>query len=159
MDDGLEVTAGGTGNGRITITSEDVESAFVLVRVYQVAKSLTLSPDSASLAVGETATLRAAVMDANGNDIRLAEGLKGGLVVYWETSDSDVATVVGADHHPRQEHGRHRDGYRGRGRYGHDHGAPRWRRDRHGDDNGDGQQLIGSRPTGLCGRPCWTRRR
>ena len=107
VDDGLEVTARGTGNGRITITSEDedVEPAFVLVRVYQVSKSLTLSPDSASLAVGETATLRASVMDANGYEIRLAEGNKGGLVVYWETSDSDVATVVGADHHPERNTG------------------------------------------------------
>ena len=97
VDDGLEVTAGGTGNGRIKITSEDVEPAFVLVRVYQVSDSLTLSPDSASLAVGGTATLRASVMDANGHDITVAEGDKGGLVVYWETSDSDVATVVGAN--------------------------------------------------------------
>ena len=107
VDDGLEVTAEGTGNGRIKITSEDedVEPAFVLVRVYQVPKSLTLAPDSVSLAVGETATLRASVMDANGHDIRLAEGNKGGLVVYWETSDSDVATVVGADHHPDRNTG------------------------------------------------------
>ena len=36
-------------------------------------------------------------MDANGHDITVAEGDKGGLVVYWETSDSDVATVVGAN--------------------------------------------------------------
>ena len=99
MDDGLEVTAEGTGSGRIKITSPDVEPAFVLVRVYQVPKSLTLSPDSASLAVGGTATLRASVMDANGHDLPLAEGLKGGRVVYWETSDSDVATVDGAGDH------------------------------------------------------------
>ena len=115
VDDGLEVTAGGTGSGRITITSPDVEPALVLVRVYQVAKSLTLSPDSASLAVDGTATLRASVMDANGHDIRLAEGLKGGLVVYWETSDPDVATVDGAgDHDSDAGDRRHRDGYRGR---------------------------------------------
>ena len=99
VDDGLEITAEGTGEGRITIFSSDVEPAFVLVWVYQVSASLTISPDSASLAVGETATLRAAVMDANGNDIRLAEGRKGGLVVYWETSDPDVATVDGAGDH------------------------------------------------------------
>ena len=105
MDDGLEVTAGGTGSGRITITSQDVETAFVLVRVYQVPKSLTLAPDSASLTVGETATLRASVMDANGNDLPLAEGLKGGRVVYWETSDSDVATVDGADGDPDRNTG------------------------------------------------------
>ena len=105
VDDSLEVTAEGTGSGRIKISSPDVEPAFVLVRVYQVPKSLTLSPDSASLAVGETATLRASVMDANGHDIRLAEGLKGGLVVYWETSDPDVATVDGADGHPDRNTG------------------------------------------------------
>ena len=105
VDDSLEVTAEGTGSGRIKISSPDVEPAFVLVRVYQVPKSLTLSPDSASLAVGETATLRASVMDANGHDIRLAEGLKGGLVVYWETSDPDVATVDGADHDPDRNTG------------------------------------------------------
>ena len=106
VDDGLEVTARGTGSGRIQITSPDVaQPAFVLVRVYQVSDSLTLSPDSASLAVGETATLRASVMDANGNDITVAEGDKGGLVVYWETSDSDVATVDGADGHPDRNTG------------------------------------------------------
>ena len=45
-------------------------------------------------------------MDANGHEIRLAEGNKGGLVVYWETSDSDVATVDGADdHHPERNTG------------------------------------------------------
>ena len=97
VDDGLEITAEGTGRGQITISSEDVESAIVLVRVYQVPASLTISPDSVSLAVDETATLRASVMDANGHDITVAEGDKGGLVVYWETSDSDVATVVGAN--------------------------------------------------------------
>ena len=105
VDDGLEITAEGTGEGRITIYSSDVEPAFVLVWVYQVSASLTISPDSVSLAVGETATLRASVMDANGNEIRLAEGNKGGLVVYWETGDSDVATVVGADHHPDRNTG------------------------------------------------------
>ena len=36
-------------------------------------------------------------MDANGHDITVAEGGEGGLTVYWETSDSDVATVDGAD--------------------------------------------------------------
>ena len=97
VDDGLEITAEGTGSGHIRIDSSGVESAIVRVTVYQVAASLTISPDSATLAVGATATLRASVMDANGHDIPLAEGGKGGLVVYWETSDSDVATVDGAD--------------------------------------------------------------
>ena len=68
LDDGLEITAQGKGRGQITISSRDVESAIVLVRVYQVSDSLTVSPDSVSLAVDETATLRASVMDANGHD-------------------------------------------------------------------------------------------
>ena len=97
VDDGLEITAEGTGSGHIQIYSSGVESAIVRVTVYQVPASLTVSPDSATLAVGATATLRASVMDANGHDIKLAEGGKSGLVVYWETSDSDVATVDGAD--------------------------------------------------------------
>ena len=97
VDDGLEITAEGTGSGHIRIRSSGVESAIVLVRVYQVPASLTISPDSATLAVGATATLRASVMDANGHDMTVAEGGKGGLTVYWETSDSDVATVDGAD--------------------------------------------------------------
>ena len=77
VDDGLEITAEGTGRGQITVSSEDVEPAIVLVRVYQVPDSLTLSPDSASLAVGETATLRASVMDANGHEIRRGRGRQG----------------------------------------------------------------------------------
>ena len=97
VDDGLEITAEGTGSGHIQIYSSGVESAIVRVTVYQVPASLTVSPDSATLAVGATATLRASVMDANGHDIKLAEGGKSGLVVRWETSDSDVATVDGAD--------------------------------------------------------------
>ena len=97
VDDGLKITAEGTGSGHIRIRSSGVESAIVLVRVYQVPASLTISPDSATLAVGATATLRASVMDANGHDMTVAEGGKGGLTVYWETSDSDVATVDGAD--------------------------------------------------------------
>ena len=92
VDDGLEITAEGTGSGTIRIDSSGVESAIVRVRVYQAVASLTISPDSLTLAVGATATLRASVMDANGHDIR-------SLVVYWETSDSEVATVDGADKH------------------------------------------------------------
>ena len=106
VDDGLEITAEGTGTGRITVCSpscfrspdeeQTVEDAVVLVTIYQKPASLTISPDSVNLAVDGTATLRAAIADANGNDIQLAEGDKGGLVVYWETSDSDIATVEGA---------------------------------------------------------------
>ena len=97
VDDGLEITAEGTGSGEITVSSPGKESAILIVTVYQKPATLTVSPDSVNLQVDGTATLRASVMDANGHDIRLAEGGKGGLVVYWETSDSKVATVDGAD--------------------------------------------------------------
>ena len=96
LDDGMELTSKGPGTGKLTIGSEGAESAILLVYVYQEPASLTISPDSASLTVDETTTLRASVMDANGHDIRVAERGKGGLVVYWETSDSEVATVDGA---------------------------------------------------------------
>ena len=105
-DDGLEITAEGTGTGSITICSpscfkspgeeSEVEDAVLLLEIYQNAASLTISPASVSLAVDGTATLRAAIADANGNDMQLAEGNKGGRVVYWETSASTVATVEGA---------------------------------------------------------------
>ena len=107
VDDGLEITAEGTGSGRITICSPScyrpvdeepaIADAVLLVKIYQKPASLTVSPDTVSLAVDGTATLSAAIQDANGHDIRLAGGGHGGLVVYWETSDSAVATVEGVD--------------------------------------------------------------
>ena len=107
VDDGLEITAEGTGSGRITICSpscfespdeeSEIEDAVVLGTIYQKPASLTVSPNTKSLAVGGTATLSAAIQDANGHDIGLAGGDKGGLVVYWATSDSEVATVEGVD--------------------------------------------------------------
>ena len=97
VDDGLEITAEGTGSGKITFSSPGKASAILIVTVYQNPATLTVSPDSVNLQVDGTATLRASVMDANGHDIRLAEGGQGGLTVYWETSDSKVATVDGAD--------------------------------------------------------------
>ena len=86
VDDGLEITAGETGRGSITIcspscfTSTDeetddesaVEDAVILVTIYQEPASLTVSPDTVSLAVDGTATLSAAIQDANGHDIGLA---------------------------------------------------------------------------------------
>ena len=42
-------------------------------------------------------TLSATIEDANGHSIQLSEGGKPGLIVHWETSDSAVATVNGAD--------------------------------------------------------------
>ena len=61
----------------------------------QTSATLTISPSSASLVVGETITLSATVTDTSGAEISLAEGLNSGLPVFWSTSDSNVATVSG----------------------------------------------------------------
>ena len=96
VDGGLEITAGVTGKGHVTISSGDATDAILIVKVHQKPASLTLSPSSVDLTVGGTTTLSAAIADANGYEIGVAQGDgQGGLVVYWETSDSAVATVDG----------------------------------------------------------------
>ena len=97
VDGTMEITAEVKGRGSFKITSGDAEPAILLVNVYQVPATLTLSPSSKSLTVGGTVTLSAAIQDANGYDMgRVDVGDdKGGLAVYWETSDSAVATVDG----------------------------------------------------------------
>ena len=96
VDGGLEITAEGPGGGSYTISSPDVESAILLVTVYLNPASLEVSPDTVSLDVDGTATLSATVKDANGHPIHVNQNDgRGGLTVYWETSDSAVATVVG----------------------------------------------------------------
>ena len=96
VDDGLEITAEGRGSGKITVSSPGKASATIFVTVYQNAATVTVSPDSVNLQVDGTATLRASAMDANGHDIRVAGSGNGGVVVHWETSDSEVATVDGS---------------------------------------------------------------
>ena len=96
VDGGLEITAEGPGSGKITISSTDVESAILPVNIYMKPATLEVSPSSTSLAVGETATLSATIRDANGHSIHVnQDDGRGGLVVYWETSDDQVATVEG----------------------------------------------------------------
>ena len=74
-----------------------MESAILPIRVYQPPSTLEVSPGSVSLAVDGTATLSATIKDANGHSIHVdQDDGRGGLVVYWETSDDAVATVVGA---------------------------------------------------------------
>ena len=96
VDDGLEITAEGRGSGKITVSSPGKASATIFVTVYQNPATVTVSPDSVNLQVDGTATLRASAMDANGHDIRVAGSGNGGVVVHWETSDSEVATVDGS---------------------------------------------------------------
>ena len=90
VDNGLEVTMTKAGNMRVDLSSDDAKSARLQVTAYQKATTLEISPSSVTLAVDETDTLSATVKDANGHAIE-------GLTVYWTTSDSDVATVQGAD--------------------------------------------------------------
>ena len=97
-DDGLNITSNGPGSGQITISSTDVESAILGVTVYMKPASVVVSPSTASLEVDGTTTLTATVEDANGNSIHVnQDDGRGGLVVYWETSDDTVATVEGSD--------------------------------------------------------------
>ena len=90
VDAGLKFTVTKAGSVRLDISSADAKTATLRVTAYQKAVTLEVSPATPSLEVGETATLSATVKDANGNAIE-------GLTVYWTTSDSDVATVQGAD--------------------------------------------------------------
>ena len=97
-NDGLEITSEGPGSGQITIRSTDVESAILGVTVYMKPASVVVTPNSASLDVDGTTTLTATIEDANGNSIHVnQDDGRGGLVVYWETSDDTVATVEGSD--------------------------------------------------------------
>ena len=97
LDSGLEITANQVGKGSVTITSEDAEPAILLVTAFQRQTVLEVSPVSASLVPGQTVTLRATVRDPNGHPIPISQGDHGGLVVNWETSDPDVATVEGSE--------------------------------------------------------------
>ena len=122
IDGGLEVMAEGPGTGQITITSTDVASAILPVTVYMNPATLDVSPDPVSLSVDGTATLRATVKDASGHSIYVDEGDgAGGFVVYWETSDSAVATVAGATGTEDANTGANRYSYGEEGRHGHDH--------------------------------------
>ena len=143
VDDGLEVTAGGTGNGRITITSEDVEPAFVLVRGVpggEVAHACPGFGESGGRRDGHPEGVGHGRQRVRNQACRGQQGRTGGVLGDERFGRGDGGRRGWSS---RPEHGRHRDGYRGRSRYGHDHGAPPWRRDWHGDDNGDRRQLIG----------------
>ena len=94
VDGGLSITAHGSGRGSITVSSGDVEPALIVISVWQIAASLEISPSSASVSVDGTVTLSAAVEDANGYSIPVAEDDQGGLAVTWATSTSDVAQVT-----------------------------------------------------------------
>ena len=95
VDGGLEITANETGTASVEVFAR-VHSYALKVTVKQNPHSLEVSPDSASLTVGGTATLTSRVKDSNGHDIQLASGDQEGLVVSWATSNPGVATVDGS---------------------------------------------------------------
>ena len=91
VDDGLKVTMTKAARTmQVSLSSTGAKSATLLVTAYQKATTLEISPSSVTLAVDGTDTLSATVKDANGHAIE-------NRTVYWTTSDSDVATVQGAD--------------------------------------------------------------
>ncbi len=94
-DDGLTVTANGPGRGSISVSSAGAHSGIVQLSVSPKPASLAITPDSVDVTVAGTTTLRATVTDANGHSIQVSDGERGGLVVYWESDDSTVATVTG----------------------------------------------------------------
>ena len=80
------VTAQGQGSATITATSEGQSgTASITVSIIPVA-SVTVSPSSLNLSVGQTGQLTATPRDAAGNPLT-------GRVVTWSTSASNVATV------------------------------------------------------------------
>ena len=104
---GLEITAGVTGTGNISISIGNGESVDVPISVRQVPTTLTVTPDVLTLDAGQTATLQAALSDANGYEIQVDDGVRGGAVVFWESSYSAIATVegVGRDYYNGKESG------------------------------------------------------
>ncbi len=76
------------GNGRTTVTAMSGDaSGTAAVTVEQVPAAVTLAPGSlAFTALGDTATLAATVLDANGHVIE-------GAAVTWSSNDHKIATV------------------------------------------------------------------
>ena len=95
VDGDLEITVHQEGSGEVAVRSEGAESALIIITVNQIPATVTLAPDSADLEVDETVSLSGGLKDANGNDIAVATGICGGMVLHWSTSDSAVATVDG----------------------------------------------------------------
>jgi uncharacterized protein YjdB len=84
------VTAGATGgSATITATSEGQSGTAAVTVTFVPVASVTVSPTTASLQVGQTTQLTATPKDANGNPLS-------GRVVTWASSNTTVATVSGS---------------------------------------------------------------
>lgn len=74
------------GTAKITATTDNITSTAVSLTVLPNVSSVTLSPLSASVRVGEKQQFTATAKDANGNTID-------GAVIDWTVSFSGVATI------------------------------------------------------------------
>lgn len=84
VDENGVVTGVGRGQADITVTSADgAAKARVRVKVLQQPTSVTISPETLTLAVGRTGSLRATVLPKNADH----------KAVTWTSSDESVATV------------------------------------------------------------------
>jgi alpha-tubulin suppressor-like RCC1 family protein len=81
-----EATAVGAGTVTITATSEGTTGTAELEVVLVPVSFVSIAPDSAVIAVGETIQFQATARDAEQNVLE-------GRVLTWESSDSSVATV------------------------------------------------------------------
>ena len=82
------VTAGLGGSATVTATSEGQSATATVTVTFVPVASVTVSPASATLQVGQTTQLTATPKDANGNPLS-------GRVVTWSSNNTTVATVNG----------------------------------------------------------------
>lgn len=76
-----------TGNGTALVSARAGAAAdTAVVTVLQVATRILVTPDTATLAIGDTLRLQAALFDANGDSIR-------GRTVSWVSADTAIVSV------------------------------------------------------------------
>src|SRR5205809_1006815 len=81
-------TGAGTGSATITATSEGQSGTSSVTVTFVPVASVTVTPPSASVQVGQTVQLTATPKDANGNTLP-------GRTVTWASTNTTVATVNG----------------------------------------------------------------
>src|SRR5207247_2818437 len=80
------VTGAGAGSATITATSEGQSGTSSVTVTFVPVASVTVTPPSASVQVGQTVQLTATPRDANGNALP-------GRTVTWASTNTTVATV------------------------------------------------------------------
>ena len=81
------VTGVAAGSATITATSEGKSATSAITVTFVPVATVTVTPATANLAVGQTVQLTATTKDANGNPLT-------GRTITWATSDASVATVT-----------------------------------------------------------------